>query len=82
MCVRTKLLCLLLATPQVVNGAKHPGAVGAPPSRITPAAPEVPEELRGTPLTGWREVYTKQGPDAWAKAVRGHKGVLLTDTTM
>lgn len=27
-------------------------------------------------------MFVKDGPEAWAKAVRQHKGVLLTDTTM
>ena len=31
---------------------------------------------------GWRDVIVKDGPDGWAKAVRAHKGVLITDTTM
>jgi pyruvate carboxylase len=42
----------------------------------------VPAELVGKPLHGWRDIYLKEGPEAWAKAVRQHKGVLLTDTTM
>jgi pyruvate carboxylase len=67
---------------QVVNGAKHPGAVGPPPSKITPPEPAIPAELKGQPLKGWRDIYVERGPDAWAKAVRAHPGVLLTDTTM
>jgi pyruvate carboxylase len=67
---------------QVVNGPNHPGAVGPAPAKRTPPAPAVPAELRGQPLAGWREVYVKEGPEAWARAVRAHQGVLLTDTTM
>lgn len=67
---------------QVVNGPKHPGAVGPAPAKYVPPPPEVPPELAGVPLKGWRDVYVAEGPEAWAKAVRQHKGVLLTDTTM
>eukprot|EP00891_Asterochloris_glomerata_P005106 jgi/Astpho2/5106/fgenesh1_pm.00073_%23_5_t len=66
---------------QVVNGPSHPGAVGAPPSRITPALPVIPG-MDVQQKTGWRDLLTQQGPEAWAKAVREHKGLLLTDTTM
>lgn len=31
---------------------------------------------------GWRNILRENGPDAFAKAVRSHKGLLLTDTTM
>lgn len=64
----------------VVNGPNHPGAIGAPPSKIIPVVPEFPH-LEAQPLSGWRDVYVREGPDAWAKAVRAHKGLLLTDTT-
>lgn len=67
---------------QVVNGPGHPGAVGPPPAKNTPPPPAVPAELAGKPLKGWRDVYVREGPEAWAKAVRAHRGVLLTDTTM
>jgi hypothetical protein len=30
---------------------------------------------------GWRDLLVAEGPEAWAKAVRQHQGVLLTDTT-
>lgn len=33
-------------------------------------------------LTGWRDILKESGPDAFAKAIRAHKGLLLTDTTM
>eukprot|EP01025_Chloroclados_australasicus_P027830 TRINITY_DN2754_c0_g1_i6.p1 TRINITY_DN2754_c0_g1~~TRINITY_DN2754_c0_g1_i6.p1 ORF type:complete len:1182 (+),score=199.76 TRINITY_DN2754_c0_g1_i6:462-4007(+) len=66
----------------VVNGPNHPGAIGPPPSNIVPPAPMVPdrEELLIN-QEGWRKIIVEQGPDAWAKAVREHNGVLLTDTT-
>lgn len=34
-----------------------------------------------TPPTGWRDVLVKEGPEAFAKKVREHKGLLLMDTT-
>ena len=64
-----------------VNGPNHPGAIGAPSSRndaVIPAFPHLEEQ----PLTGWRDVLVADGPAGWAKAVRAHEGVLLTDTTM
>ena len=75
----TKILVYL--AEQRVNGPDHPGAIGPPPSKYVPPPPEVPEALRGAKLTGWRDIYVEKGPEAWAKAVRAHKGVLLTDTT-
>ncbi|KAK9800249.1 hypothetical protein WJX73_006193 [Symbiochloris irregularis] len=67
----------------VVNGPDHPGAVGAPPARTAPPAPQIPVPAggSGTPASGWRQVLVEQGPEAWAKAVRAHKGILITDTT-
>lgn len=66
---------------QVVNGPSHPGAVGNPPSSITPTPPHVQGLGSSTP-SGWMDVLSKQGPEKWAQAVRQHKGVLITDTTM
>ncbi|KAK9814506.1 hypothetical protein WJX72_007023 [[Myrmecia] bisecta] len=65
----------------VVNGAKHPGAVGQEPSRLVPPPPTAPEGVDPTKLHGWRDILVAEGPEAWAKAIRQHKGVLLTDTT-
>ena len=65
----------------VVNGPNHPGAVGLPPTKLNPAVP-VFEHLEGKPLEGWRDVIVKEGPEGWARAVRSHSGLLLTDTTM
>lgn len=79
--VRAGKLLVYLAD-MVVNGPDHPGAVGPPPAKKAPPRPEVPESMRGQPLTGWRDVYVREGPEGWAKAVRAHQGTLLTDTTM
>ena len=35
----------------------------------------------GPPPSGWRDVLKVQGPAGFAKAIREHKGVLITDTT-
>ena len=70
----------------IVNGPKHPGAVGPPPAKITPDAPLLPSGTENTPgNAGWRDILLQKGPDGWVKAVREHresKGVLLTDTTL
>lgn len=66
----------------VVNGPDHPGAVGPEPSKFVPTPLAAPEHLETTKLAGWRDVLTQKGPDGWAQAVRAHKGVLITDTTM
>lgn len=65
----------------VVNGPNHPGAIGAPSSKNIPVVPEFPH-LDGANLTGWKDVLNKEGPEGWAKGVRAHKGLLITDTTM
>lgn len=76
---------LLYLAEMIVNGPSHPGAVGLPPSKTSPPAPALPNDTDPaiTP-GGWRDVFVRQGPEAWAKAVRDHRrhrGVLLTDTT-
>ena len=72
----SKLLTYLAGV--VVNGAAHAGAVGPPPAARAPKPPLAPP---GPPPPGWRDVLLKQGPQGWAKAVRAHEGLLLTDTT-
>lgn len=62
----------------MVNGPDHAGAVGPPPTRLVPPPPPAPDTA---PPSGWRDVLLEKGPDGFAKAVRAHKGVLLTDTT-
>jgi len=75
----TRLLQYL--ADMVVNGPDHPGAVGPPPSKFVPSPVALPPEVQGQPLTGWRDILLSEGPEVWAKAIRKHKGVLLTDTT-
>ncbi|MEE9382991.1 MAG: pyruvate carboxylase [Nannocystaceae bacterium] len=59
---------------------------GAPLAMNRDAAPasvdaEVPPPIPGGPPAGWRRILLEQGPRAFAKAVREHRGLLLTDTT-
>eukprot|EP01029_Cantina_marsupialis_P012211 TRINITY_DN26_c0_g1_i2.p1 TRINITY_DN26_c0_g1~~TRINITY_DN26_c0_g1_i2.p1 ORF type:complete len:1184 (+),score=463.93 TRINITY_DN26_c0_g1_i2:119-3670(+) len=75
----TKLLRFL--GDMAVNGPpKALGCSGSPVS-VDPS----PLPLSTTPkeeLKGWRDVYKKDGPEAFAKAIREHPGLLLTDTSM
>lgn len=32
-------------------------------------------------LTGFRDIFVREGPNEFAKAIRNHKGLLLMDTT-
>jgi len=72
-----------------VNGleAVHLGASGPPPTH-TAARKLIPDHLRlsDRPLPpipdGWRQVLLAEGPKGFAKKIREHKSVLLTDTTM
>lgn len=76
---------LLYLAEMIVNGPNHPGAVGLPPSKTSPPPPALPNDADPAIVpSGWRDVFVRQGPEAWAKAVRDHRrhrGVLLTDTT-
>mmetsp|Transcript_12902 Transcript_12902/g.19627 ORF Transcript_12902/g.19627 Transcript_12902/m.19627 type:complete len:1235 (+) Transcript_12902:119-3823(+) len=68
-----------------VNG--HPPELGADPVKIKPGAPDStkfllpkdPEIIK--PEGGMRQILLEKGPAGYAKAVREHKGLLLTDTT-
>lgn len=62
----------------MVNGPATPLATGLMPANVNPVIPPVTSSE--TPK-GFRDAYVKGGPEAFAKAVRNHKGVLLTDTT-
>ncbi len=60
-----------------VNGPTTAWASPTPPARIDPEIPAV----RGPVPSGWRDVLKAEGPAGLARAVRAHRGVLLTDTT-
>ncbi|MGE0787263.1 MAG: pyruvate carboxylase [Sandaracinaceae bacterium] len=62
-----------------VNGPSTPTMSSALPARIEPAPPVV--DLKAPPKEGWRRILEARGPEAFAAAVRQHRGLLLTDTT-
>ena len=62
-----------------VNG--HPPELGATGPSPLPTNPAIPSYPQGEPPKGLRDVFVKEGPKGFAKAVRQHKGLLLTDTT-
>lgn len=63
----------------IVNGTpKSLGAVGSPPSSVDPLIPEIPKPKESISL---KKIFDEQGPEAFAKAVRQHEGLLVTDTT-
>ncbi|XP_022114671.2 pyruvate carboxylase, mitochondrial isoform X1 [Pieris rapae] len=80
----------------LVNGPATPLATQIPPSNAKPYIPPVPldlspEAIRNQELTGentavkppkgFKQILQEGGPEAFAKAVRNHKGLLLMDTT-
>lgn len=64
----------------LVNGPSTPLPTDLRPPHIDVAAP--PHPTNQPPPRGWRNILVESGPEAFAKAVREHKGLLLTDTTM
>ena len=64
----------------IVNGTpKALGAVGPPPSAADPYIPTIdphPKTQRSL-----KEIFDQDGAEAFAKAVRANKGLLITDTT-
>ncbi|CAC5366019.1 PC [Mytilus coruscus] len=63
----------------MVNGPMTPFATDIPPSEIQPTVPELP--IAKAPPPGWRDILKQDGPQAFAKKVREHNGLLLMDTT-
>ena len=62
----------------LVNGPLTPLGTDLKPADVEPQVPPVDSAQK---LGGFREIITEQGPEAFAKAVRNHKGLLLMDTT-
>ncbi|MFV8749747.1 pyruvate carboxylase [Nannocystaceae bacterium ST9] len=63
-----------------VNGPTvQPSSDAAPGPE--PIVPERFAHLEGRPPQGWRRILLEQGPAAFAKAVREHRGLLVMDTT-
>lgn len=66
----------------IVNGTpKALGAVGAPPSEVDPIVPVIQPKPGQMVDRSLKQIYDQDGPEAFAKAVRNHKGLLVTDTT-
>ncbi|XP_050344187.1 pyruvate carboxylase, mitochondrial isoform X3 [Nymphalis io] len=68
----------------LVNGPATPLATNIPPSDVKPYIPPVPLVRSGhavKPPKGFKEILKEGGPEAFAKAVRENKGLLLMDTT-
>lgn len=63
----------------LVNGPTTPLATKLLPADVKPHIPTVSQGVQ--PPQGFRQIYKEQGPEAFAKAVRNHKGLLLMDTT-
>ncbi|CAG9761968.1 unnamed protein product [Ceutorhynchus assimilis] len=82
---------LLVYLAQVlVNGPQTPLATKLKPAEVKPQVPKTSLEYQSytpqqkaevQPPRGFRQIYKEQGPEAFAKAVRNHKGLLLMDTT-
>ncbi|OQR71720.1 pyruvate carboxylase [Tropilaelaps mercedesae] len=62
-----------------VNGPLTPLATKLEPSKINPVVPSC--DCATNPRQGFKQVLDKKGPEGFAKAVRSHDGLLLTDTT-
>ncbi len=71
----------------VVNGSSIKGQVGEPKFKGDIIMPTLTDAEGNNIDTsepcekGWKNVLDKEGPEAFAKAVRAHKGALLMDTT-
>ncbi|XP_046919393.2 LOW QUALITY PROTEIN: pyruvate carboxylase [Dermatophagoides farinae] len=63
----------------MVNGPSTPLATKLKPAEITPEVPinDTSQEI----FSGWKDILDREGPKAFAKAVREHKNLLLMDTT-
>ncbi|XP_043495901.1 pyruvate carboxylase, mitochondrial isoform X2 [Polistes fuscatus] len=64
----------------LVNGPSTPLATSLKPAEIKPHVPQIALGVMEPPK-GFRHIYKEQGPEAFAKAIRQHKGALLMDTT-
>lgn len=63
----------------LVNG--HPPELGVTGGVPALTNPSLPPPSTKPPPQGLRDVLVKEGPTGFAKAIRQHKGLLLTDTT-
>jgi pyruvate carboxylase len=66
----------------IVNGLpKELGAVGGPPSSVDPLIPVIEPKSSQFKKKSLKQIFDNEGPEAFAKAVRNNKGLLITDTT-
>jgi pyruvate carboxylase len=66
----------------IVNGLpKELGAIGGPPSAIDPLIPVIEPKPDQRKEPSLKSIFDQHGPEAFAKAVRANKGLLITDTT-
>ena len=66
----------------IVNGTPPSlGAVGPPPSAVDPYIPVLEPPKTKTKPSSLKEIFDRDGPDAFARAVRSNDGLLITDTT-
>ena len=70
---------LLFFADLAVNGSSIPGLGSAKPASVEPVLPVFDPDVLAP--VGWRERLLADGPAEFAKAVRRHKGLLITDTT-
>jgi pyruvate carboxylase len=57
------------------------GCVGPPPSPVDPFVPEIQPLPGQFEKRSLKKIFDEDGPEAFAKAVRNHDGLLITDTT-
>lgn len=57
------------------------GAVGGPPSSVDPMIPAIQPNPGQMERSSLKKIFDDDGPEAFAKAVRDHDGLLITDTT-
>ncbi|EYC09912.1 hypothetical protein Y032_0058g2889 [Ancylostoma ceylanicum] len=62
-----------------VNGSLSP--LGVPDAKICRTPPDTPEHKRGPFPKGFKDILDKEGPSGFAKALRKHQGLLITDTS-
>lgn len=72
-----------------VNGSSIKGQAGEPGLRTEAFIPQITDNADPTKVidcsqpckNGWRNIIVNEGPEAFAKAIRGYKGCLIMDTT-
>jgi pyruvate carboxylase len=70
-----------------VNGSSIKGQIGEPKFKGDIIMPKLLDDdgkdldISAPCTKGWKQIIDKEGPDAFAKAVRNNKGCLLMDTT-